>query len=158
MNETSPHRPICLNTWSPCGGSVWEGLGGVILLGVVCHWKELLRFRETPAIPSVLPAFFCGLRSKCSQVPAAMSLLSHYTGTISSVKLFSKLPCSWCFITAIEKQYTTPSFQGLYSHSERRQRLLAQCSGPGNASCQYYLLHWLERGECHRFPCKMTTS
>jgi hypothetical protein len=29
--------PICLNTWSPDDGTVWEDLGGVVLLRRVCH-------------------------------------------------------------------------------------------------------------------------
>lgn len=37
------HRFTCLNTWSPLGGSVWEGVGGVASLEV-CHWVQTLRF------------------------------------------------------------------------------------------------------------------
>lgn len=29
LNEDGPQRVIYLNTWSPVGGTSWEGLGGV---------------------------------------------------------------------------------------------------------------------------------
>ena len=33
LNENGAHRLICLNAGSPVGGTVWEGLGSVALLG-----------------------------------------------------------------------------------------------------------------------------
>jgi hypothetical protein len=36
LHENVPHRLRCLNTWSPVGGTVWIGLGGVALLEEVC--------------------------------------------------------------------------------------------------------------------------
>lgn len=33
LDENGPHRLICVNTWFPAGGTVWEGLGGIALLG-----------------------------------------------------------------------------------------------------------------------------
>jgi hypothetical protein len=33
LNESSSHRFTCSNTWSPVGGGVWEGLGGVASFG-----------------------------------------------------------------------------------------------------------------------------
>jgi hypothetical protein len=35
-----PHRLICLNTWSPAGGTLWEGLEGVAL-EEVWSWLRL---------------------------------------------------------------------------------------------------------------------
>ena len=32
LNENGLHGLMCLNTWSPEGKNVWEGLGGVALL------------------------------------------------------------------------------------------------------------------------------
>jgi hypothetical protein len=51
----TPHRLICLNTWSSIGGIVWEGLGGVDLLEEVCHWGWALRFNR------VAPLLVCSL-------------------------------------------------------------------------------------------------
>lgn len=28
-------------------GTVWEGLGGIILLEKVCHWRQALRFQDS---------------------------------------------------------------------------------------------------------------
>ena len=37
-NENAHHRLVYLNTESPVGGTIWEGLGSVTLLeGKVCH-------------------------------------------------------------------------------------------------------------------------
>ena len=33
LNENGPHWLICLSAWSLAGGTVWEGLGGVVLFG-----------------------------------------------------------------------------------------------------------------------------
>ena len=44
LNENGSHRLIYLNVWSPVGGPVWEGLGGVALLKEVCHWGQTLSF------------------------------------------------------------------------------------------------------------------
>jgi hypothetical protein len=32
LTENSPHRRMCLNAWPPVGGTVGEGLGGVVLI------------------------------------------------------------------------------------------------------------------------------
>jgi hypothetical protein len=39
LNGNGPYRLIYLNTWSLIGETVWEGKGGVALLGEVCHWR-----------------------------------------------------------------------------------------------------------------------
>lgn len=38
LSEKGTHRLIYLNTWSPVGRSVWEGLGHIALLEEVCDW------------------------------------------------------------------------------------------------------------------------
>jgi len=30
-----------LNSWSPVGETLWEGLGGVALLEELCHWGQV---------------------------------------------------------------------------------------------------------------------
>ena len=56
FHENGPCRLICLNTWSPVGVTVWEGLGGVALLEEACYWDELrdLKSSATPVSSSVL--------------------------------------------------------------------------------------------------------
>lgn len=44
----------CLNTLSPVGGTIGEGLGVVASLEKVCHWGWTLQFQKTHTIPSVL--------------------------------------------------------------------------------------------------------
>ena len=46
LNENSPHRLIYLNTWSPVGRTVLEGLESMALLEEVCHWGWALRFQK----------------------------------------------------------------------------------------------------------------
>jgi len=41
LDGNGPQRLMCVNTWSPVGKTVWEGLGGVALLEEVCHWSGL---------------------------------------------------------------------------------------------------------------------
>lgn len=43
---------MSLNTWSPTGWTVWEGLGGMTVVEEVCHWDRALVFQKTCAIPS----------------------------------------------------------------------------------------------------------
>lgn len=50
LNKNGPNKLIGLNVWSPVGGIVWEGLGGVALLKEFCHWEQALRFHKTGAI------------------------------------------------------------------------------------------------------------
>jgi hypothetical protein len=38
LNETSPHKLICLNTLSLVSGTIWEGLEGVFLSEELCPW------------------------------------------------------------------------------------------------------------------------
>ena len=54
LNENSHHRLIYLDTCSVIGGTVWEGLGGLAVLGEVCHWSCTLSFRNPKplAIPN----------------------------------------------------------------------------------------------------------
>lgn len=46
---------IYLNSWSPVGATVWEGLGDVVLLEM-CHCGQALRFQK-PTPPPVSPSF-----------------------------------------------------------------------------------------------------
>jgi hypothetical protein len=48
LSENGPHKPTYLNTWSPVGGHVWEGLGGVALW----LWGRALRFQKAHIINS----------------------------------------------------------------------------------------------------------
>lgn len=50
FDKNGPNKLIGLNVWSPVGGIVWEGLGGVVLLKEFCHGEQALRFQKTGAI------------------------------------------------------------------------------------------------------------
>lgn len=69
------------------------------LLEEMCHWSQASRFQKTLHSKHIL----CLLEDK-------MYALSCFAGmdspseTIRLVKLFSKLPWSWCFVTKIESQ------------------------------------------------------
>jgi hypothetical protein len=67
--------PICLNTWSPVGRHVWEGLGGVSLVGGGLSLVQTLRFQNSHAKPFL--SLTCRLISELSAVPAAMPWLCH---------------------------------------------------------------------------------
>jgi hypothetical protein len=41
-----------LNTCHHIDKTVWKGLGGVALVGEVCHWQQALRFQEIHVIPN----------------------------------------------------------------------------------------------------------
>ena len=45
---------LCLNTWSPVGETVREGLGGVALLEEVCHWGRALKLQRPLSFPANL--------------------------------------------------------------------------------------------------------
>jgi hypothetical protein len=46
------NRFICLNTWSPVGGTIWEGLGIVTLLEEVCQLRMNFEVSK-PVIPNL---------------------------------------------------------------------------------------------------------
>lgn len=88
LNDNSP-KFTRLNTWSPVGGSVWEGLC-IALLEEVYHWGKgsEVRFLKTYAISRVLPlpsgcAIRCGLSAttpvscKTATFPALMVINSN---------------------------------------------------------------------------------
>lgn len=57
---------IYLNSWSPAGATVWEGLGDVVLLEM-CHCGQALRFQK-PIPPPVSPSFCLVLVDMSSQL------------------------------------------------------------------------------------------
>ena len=66
LNGNGPHKLIYMNAWSPVGGTIWVGLGGVALLEEVCVTEsKALRFQKVHTIPSCfsLPRA-CGSRCK----------------------------------------------------------------------------------------------
>jgi hypothetical protein len=58
LNESDPNVCIYLRTSFPVGGTVWEGLGGVISLKEVCHEGWALRFQKF----MLFPVYFLCLR------------------------------------------------------------------------------------------------
>lgn len=50
LNENGLYRRIYLNAWSAVGGTVWERLGGVVLLEAVCTGSglEVLKSHSIP--------------------------------------------------------------------------------------------------------------
>lgn len=47
VSENGPHRLTCLNACLvPIGGTVLEGLAGVVVLEELCHWGWALRFQK----------------------------------------------------------------------------------------------------------------
>lgn len=61
--ENGPHRFICLRAWSPVRGTVWQGLGGVALLGKWVPGRGLQGF-QSPHQGSPLP-LTAAYRSGC---------------------------------------------------------------------------------------------
>lgn len=60
LHKSGSHKLICLNMWSVVGETVWEELGGVVLLKLVCYWKWALKFQKLMPFPvSCLPST-CG--------------------------------------------------------------------------------------------------
>lgn len=56
-----------LKTWSPVGGTVWEGLGVMVLLARVCHWGWAYSFKSP--CHSQCALFTSCLRLRC-ELPA----------------------------------------------------------------------------------------
>lgn len=49
LNEYVPHKLMNFNTWSPVGGAVWEGIGGIASLKEEpCHWGRFGEFNTLP--------------------------------------------------------------------------------------------------------------
>jgi hypothetical protein len=46
---------IYLNIWFSVGGTIWEGLGGVVLLVEVCHCGWALEFQRPMLFPVPTP-------------------------------------------------------------------------------------------------------
>lgn len=52
--KNDPYRLLCLNVWSLVGGTVWEGIGDVVLLEEICHWRWV--WGPFPVSPYLPPA------------------------------------------------------------------------------------------------------
>lgn len=62
LKENDPHRLTCLNSSFLGCGTIWEGLGGVATLKVVCHWEQSLRFQKDSHHPQ------CVIEASCLQI------------------------------------------------------------------------------------------
>lgn len=51
LNENGSHL-IHSNTWLPVSGIAWEGVGDVVLLKEVCHWRQALGFSKSDTVPA----------------------------------------------------------------------------------------------------------
>ena len=74
LNENCPQRLMYLNTWSPVGGNIWEGLGGVVLLEEVCHWGWDLRFKKPTSFPVSSLGFCLSVTRELSATASAPCL------------------------------------------------------------------------------------
>lgn len=69
LSENSPHGLLYLNTCSPVGRAVWEGLGSMALLEEMRHRGQALRFQKPMPIPvSVFSLSGLSCRSPPGQV------------------------------------------------------------------------------------------
>lgn len=50
LDENGPHTLIYLNTWSPFGGTAWEGLGGVACWRRFVTGGWALRFQKLMSV------------------------------------------------------------------------------------------------------------
>lgn len=62
MSEADMHRFWHLNTWSPLGVTVWEGLGGVAMWEKACCWGWVLRFQTSLHSQLAVSASCSGLK------------------------------------------------------------------------------------------------
>ena len=90
LNDNFFHKLICLDTWSSVGRTVWEGLGGVVLLKKLCHWRWALRFQNSLPFRAHSPPSACGSRSELSAAAAAVPLLCH----VGLLTLWNHISCS----------------------------------------------------------------
>ena len=51
LNENDLYRLNVLNIWFLLCGTIWEGLGGVTLLGEACHWGWTFRLQKSMLFP-----------------------------------------------------------------------------------------------------------
>lgn len=108
MTATPPQGLIHLNTWSPAGSTVWEGLRGVALLQEVCHWEWALRYQKpTPFLVSSLCLVLVdgkwALSYYSSTMPACLPAAMVYIMVMNFLTFLCKLPWTYCFATAITK-------------------------------------------------------
>lgn len=122
-NEIFPISLRYLDTWSPAGGSLGRGSGGVVeglrcvtLPKKVCHQGWALSFRRLEPFQVALSASYLWMRmwalSCCSRnacLPACLPAMLLTKVVIDSScnypnkPIFFKLSWSWCFIIAIEE-------------------------------------------------------
>lgn len=80
-----PQRLRYLNTWSPVGGAVWGGLGGVASVKEVCHWIgwgfEMIGYLQ---LPGHLLCFVLVVENVNSQLPAPAAMLAARTDSYPS--------------------------------------------------------------------------
>lgn len=53
FERDAPHNRRHLSAWTPVGGSIWGGLGGLALLEEVCLWKWLSEFKVFLPFPGL---------------------------------------------------------------------------------------------------------
>jgi len=112
---------LYLNTWSPIGGTVWRGLGGVVFLEKVCHQGWILRMYSftlfyVPVIPpSPLPPSPSLFFSLFLTLPSSLSLSSPLTLPVSlSLSLFPPpLSPSLCLFPFHHPSSLSPSLPSL---------------------------------------------
>jgi hypothetical protein len=65
VGQNGSHRLMCLSTWFPVGGTIWEGLGGLALLKEGCHWEQALSVVCLLSLPSsTFPVVFQDVSSQ----------------------------------------------------------------------------------------------
>lgn len=107
------HSLWYLHAWSPVGGPIWGGLGGVAFLEEVCHWGlvviKLRDWHHLHIFSLHAPSAFQDVSSQLLLRPClATGTDAHSSETTARSKPpFSQLPWSWCVITAAENQGTS---------------------------------------------------
>ena len=97
--ENASHNFICFNTWSPVGGTVQSGSGGLALLEKVCQWRWSRDFRRLLLFPVCSWPPACCQRCELQQfLPHAFPLSSWIWNPNLTDFSLHRLPWSWCLI------------------------------------------------------------